>query len=525
MSDVYWKVARTQQDLDEVQRVRWQCLMEERAITAPTNAVLPRDIGCIDNLSSVSHVLVCSGNKAVGTARIARPNTELAGLAGTRYGLELEQQFELGTLGDIAGELAEISRLCMSRAAGVRGARRLYEGLYVVSRQLGVRHWIGRVDCQTPHRHEAELMGAALERRGLMSQRFRISERRGKGSEAQAMAESGTPESARFFSPSELEAARRGDLDSLRLASTLETFTRRLGARCVGLPNLHPVFPRFVLPMMTDLTQLPADTLAAFDGCLVAPELISTTPPGATGPTLYDLLLDIARDSVQQLDAHPIAGALVDGTISKQAYIDYLIQVVHQVRESGPMLGEAGVRLERLGRARLAALFRAKAGEEDGHDRWALEDLAALGVGAQSVLNAPRCGAVSAYLAWTRHMVEASPVAVLGLAFILEWFGYCRAGRAASNLVKQGGIPNIASAVRFLQGHGDADGSHVEHLARALESVNEPGEREAVLLAGRMTAQLYLGMFGQKAPPSEKSSPGWSPESSVSSSPPSDSAA
>jgi L-ornithine Nalpha-acyltransferase len=504
MSDMYWKVARTQQDIDEVQRVRWQCLMEERAIGAPASGAIRRDIGCIDNLSTVWHLLVYSGSKAVGTARVARPNAELAALTGTRYGLELEQQLDLGRLGDVAGELAEVSRLCMSRASGVRGALRLYEGLYVVSRQLGVRHWIGGVDCQTPHRDEAELMRAALERRGWMSQRSLLSARcpRSPSAASRATVGNGATEASRFFSPAELDAARRGELDTLRLASTLESSARRLGARCVGAPISHPVFPRFVMPMMADLEELPADTLATFDRSLLAPALNSSTPAAATTATLYASLLDIARDSVRQLDAHPVAGELVRGTISREAYIGYLIQVVHQVRESGPMLAEAGARLEQLGHGPLAALFRAKAGEEDGHDRWALEDLAALGVEAGAVLNTPHRPAVSAYLAWTRHMVEAFPVAVLGLAFVLEWFGYCRAGRAASSLLKRRRIPNIASAVRFLQGHGDADQSHVAHLACALGEVREQSEKEAVLLAARLTARLYLGMFDQKAPPS-----------------------
>jgi hypothetical protein len=102
---------------------------------------------------------------------------------------------------------------------------------------------------------------------------------------------------------------------------------------------------------------------------------------------------------------------------------------------------------------------------------------------------------VQAYRAWTGYLVEVAPVAVLGLAFVLEWLGYARAGRAANNLVAQGRIPDIGLAVRFLRGHGDADQQHIQSLAAALDEITDPGEAEAILLSARVTSALQLGMF------------------------------
>jgi hypothetical protein len=62
------------------------------------------------------------------------------------------------------------------------------------------------------------------------------------------------------------------------------------------------------------------------------------------------------------------------------------------------------------------------------------------------------------------------------------------------------GEPELA--LRAGREHGDADQSHVEHLARALGEVREQGENDAVLLAAGLTGKLYLGMFGREAPPS-----------------------
>lgn len=211
--------------------------------------------------------------------------------------------------------------------------------------------------------------------------------------------------------------------------------------------------------------------------------------------SLYSALVDISKSAVRKLDEHPVGGRLVGGTLPAPLYAVYLMHVVRQVRESAPMLADASRRLERQGRGALARLLGTKAGEEDGHDRWALDDLAALGVTPEQVDAAPASAALSAYVAWTRYCAEQAPTAVLGLAWMLEWFGYARAGRAADNLVAHSGIPQIESAVKFLRGHGEADRHHVEALAAALWEVADPDEAAGVVLSAQVTAKLYTNFF------------------------------
>jgi hypothetical protein len=210
---------------------------------------------------------------------------------------------------------------------------------------------------------------------------------------------------------------------------------------------------------------------------------------------VYRELLDIGKDAVRKLDGHPVGGQLVRGTLKAPLYAAYLTQVVRQVRVSGPMLAAASCGFERQGRERLARLFRAKSGEETGHDEWALDDLAMLGIAREAVEGAPSSPAVDAYLAWTNYCAARAPAAVLGIAWVLEWFGYTRAGRAADNLVAHGKIPRIESAVSFLRGHGDADYHHICALACALGDLAGPDEVDAVLLSARVTAALYASFF------------------------------
>jgi len=217
-------------------------------------------------------------------------------------------------------------------------------------------------------------------------------------------------------------------------------------------------------------------------------------------PDVFSDLVSIGEDSVRRLDQHPVGAQLVRGQLSRPAYAHYLTQAVHQVRESGPFLERTGVAFERLGRPDLAALFLRKAGEEDGHHLWALDDLAALGVSADAVERTPLSSAVEAYKAWARYASEAAPIGIIGLAFTLEWLSYARAGQAADNLVAHSGIDGIANAVRFLRAHGDADGGHIEAFRPVVARITDPDEIELLLLSARLTATLYLGFLTDPQP-------------------------
>jgi hypothetical protein len=210
---------------------------------------------------------------------------------------------------------------------------------------------------------------------------------------------------------------------------------------------------------------------------------------------LYLELMDTARESVRQLDRHPIAGQLMQGTLPAATYVRYLAQVRRQIWGSAPMLEQAGRSLRAMGREELSRLFIRKAGEEDGHDAWALADIEQLGFVPSALERECSFAAVDAYIAWTSYCVQLSPVAVLGVAWILEWFGLCRAGVAADAMTRHSRIPQIASAVRFLRGHADADGAHVQALGEALHQVTAPREAQAIVLSARVTASLYTSFF------------------------------
>jgi pyrroloquinoline quinone (PQQ) biosynthesis protein C len=213
-----------------------------------------------------------------------------------------------------------------------------------------------------------------------------------------------------------------------------------------------------------------------------------------------DLIIKLEQESqalVRELDVHPHARRLFEGTADAEQYAAYLAQSYHYVRWTAPLLGLAGRRMQRLGQnPALAALLVQKAKEETGHERWLLSDLRALGWSKERVELTPPCAAVRAYVNWNRFTAEAGvPTAFLGTAYVLEYLSVVRAGLAAERLVARDAIPGIRRAVTFLRGHAGADEGHVEELASVLRTLEDPTEREAIRLSATTTRALYPAVF------------------------------
>jgi thiaminase len=173
---------------------------------------------------------------------------------------------------------------------------------------------------------------------------------------------------------------------------------------------------------------------------------------------LIEELDQTTRGLFRDLDAEPFAARLLAGAVTIDEYASFLAQTYLYVRHTRPLLWRAARRLsDEATRPDLAELFQRKADEEDGHERWALADLCAIGKDADEVRRASPTPAVAAYIAWNAFTVASgSPVAFLGTAYVLEALSAARAAETAKNLVAQSGIPSIERAVLFLRGHADA---------------------------------------------------------------------
>jgi L-ornithine Nalpha-acyltransferase len=251
-----WKVVRTIGDLNQAQRLRYEGYERDLGISIAVDPRVERDVSSHDTLDTAIHVLVYQGLEPIGTARLALADADVARASRTDLGFELEREFELSQFAAMRSCVAEVARVCVVRRFhGTRAVPCLYEALFALSREHGIRYWVGGVDCQTSCAEEATRIHADLAQQGLVSSSLRV---KARGHHTGSKVQEG------------------GQTSRRALPSSIAAFVRSLGAKCLGAPGVHPAFPRYVLPMFVDLDALPAATLAHFDCSLLPPKL---TPP------------------------------------------------------------------------------------------------------------------------------------------------------------------------------------------------------------------------------------------------------
>jgi len=184
-------------------------------------------------------------------------------------------------------------------------------------------------------------------------------------------------------------------------------------------------------------------------------------------------------DACRRLDEHP---QFID------IYPEYLFLLHSMTRAAVPLMEDAvrqlNVRTDTQARS-LVEYFESHTLEEEGHDRWILEDLEKLGVRRQDVLRrmpSPTiAGLVGAQYYWIHHH---DPVALLGYIAVLE--GYPAAISAVEELMRRITLPR--AAFRTLREHAAVDGDHSFELDRLIDRLPLTDEQFSLICVnGLMT--------------------------------------
>lgn len=189
----------------------------------------------------------------------------------------------------------------------------------------------------------------------------------------------------------------------------------------------------------------------------------------------------------------------------RERYPGYLAAMHALVRSSVPLLEAAASACRgRLAgdpaAGQLAGYFTAHAAEERDHDRWLLEDLAALGVGRPDALPGPACAQDIAALAgaqyyWVRH---GHPACLLGYIAVLE--GCPPDPVMVAGLPARTGLP--AAGFRTVAWHASQDPAHSRELALLLDRLPLTGPVVAAIARNAAwTAMRAAAVLRQLAEP------------------------
>jgi len=209
-------------------------------------------------------------------------------------------------------------------------------------------------------------------------------------------------------------------------------------------------------------------------------------------PFYTELINRVAAERRQFL-AIPIIGEALEGRIDTETYIAFLREAYHHVRYTVPLLMACGARLpERLEWLREAVADYIT--EERGHQEWILDDIRVCGGNSEAVRDGLPTQATDVMIAYAWDTVlRRNPVGFFGMVLVLEGTSAALATRAAQALQKSTGLPD--NGFKYLSSHGSLDQQHMENYKRLMDNLDDPADKEAVVLTARVMYRLYGDIF------------------------------
>ena len=213
--------------------------------------------------------------------------------------------------------------------------------------------------------------------------------------------------------------------------------------------------------------------------------------PGAPG--FADRLAAATAEDQQRLLAIPFVEAALAGALSRDTYLAFLTEAYHHVKHTVPLLMATGAALpDRLDWLRDAVVEYIA--EEQGHDRWILEDIAACGGDADAVRRSAPALPTELMVAYAWDTVgRVDPLGFFGMVHVLEGTSVRGASRAAAALERSLGLPR--QAFTYLTTHGDLDQDHTRFFAALMDRLDEADDQARVLHAARVFYRLYGDIF------------------------------
>jgi hypothetical protein len=209
--------------------------------------------------------------------------------------------------------------------------------------------------------------------------------------------------------------------------------------------------------------------------------------------SFYESLLEQTHEERDYLLSAPIIRQVLDGTVTLESYVAFLGQAYHHVKHTVPLLMACGARLpERLEWLRSAVAEYIQ--EENGHEKWILDDIRACGADAERVRNGVPKLPTELMVGYVYDRIARdNPVSFFGMVNVLEGTSIELATRAAGIIQDRLGLP--PSAFSYLASHGSLDLEHIELFKGLMNRLDDPADKAAVVHTARVVYRLYGDMF------------------------------
>lgn len=181
------------------------------------------------------------------------------------------------------------------------------------------------------------------------------------------------------------------------------------------------------------------------------------------------------------------------GDITVETYIAYLTEAYHHVRHTVPLLMSMGARLTDR-QLWLQSAIAEYIEEEQGHEQWILNDIAAAGGDRAAAADSQPLLETRCLIAYNYDTINrGNPIGFFGMVYMLESTSIAIASQGAQTLQQSLQLP--ASAFTYLQSHGAVDEEHIVFYRKLVEKIDDAGDRQAIIDTARATFRLFANLF------------------------------
>ena len=214
--------------------------------------------------------------------------------------------------------------------------------------------------------------------------------------------------------------------------------------------------------------------------------------------SFYDRLIAETERERIAFTSIPLIREAVRSGASRELYLDFLAQAYHHVKHTFPLLAFAAARTK--DEAYQDALVEYME-EERGHEKWILNDIAAMGGDAAAVRDGASGIACQVMVGYTYYAIEwVSPYAMLGSVHVLEGMSTLLADKAADAIQRSlGGGGGGKEGFSYLRSHGALDIEHVAFFKQLVNGLARPRAQQIVIDASRVFYRLYGDIYHELA--------------------------
>jgi pyrroloquinoline quinone (PQQ) biosynthesis protein C len=201
-------------------------------------------------------------------------------------------------------------------------------------------------------------------------------------------------------------------------------------------------------------------------------------------------LLEETDRNRRMLESQQIVQDMLNGEMTKESYIRFLMDLYHIVWHFCPIMAAAASRCPDDFKAVRYHLYH-NIDEEKGHEELVLADLKFFGVDRDKVFSTPPSFPVQAMLAYNYHACERiHPCSVLGMLYVLEIISSVYGGQVSASIAEGLKMP-LPEGFTFLNSHASMDLDHMANLRALLETIQEEDTQYLIIQAIQMNFYLF----------------------------------